>query len=127
MDMKTFAPLALLFAGLLFAGCSWHKSAPHSSAKPSKGGGGTAIAASQPIVTPDTSLAAKVVRYNDVGRFVVLGFPVGQMPKSGQRLFLYRKGLKVAEVTANAMSTDNFVVADLVSGNAQVGDEVRDQ
>jgi len=125
--MKTFAPFALLFAGLLFAGCSWHKSASHSAAKPSKGSGGVGTAASQPIVTPDTSLTAKVVQYDDVGRFVVLGFPVGQMPKAGQHLFLYRNGLKVAEVTANAMSTDNFVVADLVSGNAQAGDEVRGQ
>ena len=125
--MKTFAPFALLFAGLLFTGCSWHKSGSQSASKPSKGNGGASTTISQPTVTPDTSLTAKVVLYNDIGRFVVMGFPVGQMPKAGQSLFLYRNGLKVSEVKVNSMSSDNFVVADLVSGNAQVGDEVRDQ
>ena len=125
--MKMIAPFALLFAGLLFTGCSWHKSASQSASKPSKGSGGTPTKASKQIVTPDTSLTAKVVLYNDIGRFVVMGFPVGKLPQANQPLFLYRKGLKVAEVKVNAMSTDNFVVADLVSGNAQVGEEVRDQ
>ena len=79
------------------------------------------------IVTPDTSLAARVVSYNAVGRYVVLSFPVGQMPKTGQNLFLYRNGLKVAEVSISNWQRDNFVVADLITGTAQVGDEARDQ
>ncbi|HEX7617586.1 MAG TPA: hypothetical protein VF480_02585 [Verrucomicrobiae bacterium] len=79
------------------------------------------------IITPDGSLAAKVVRYNSTGRFVVLSFPVGQMPGMGQSLFLYHNGLKAGEVKITGPQRDSNVVADLVTGNAQVGDEVRDQ
>ena len=43
-----------------------------------------------PIVTPDFSLAAKVVSVNLDGRFVVLSFPASRMPKVEQTLFLYR-------------------------------------
>jgi len=79
------------------------------------------------IVAPDSSLVAKVVHYNSDGRFVVLSFPVGQMPKMDQTLFLYRSGLKVAEIKINGWQQDNLVVADVISGEAQNGDEVRDQ
>jgi hypothetical protein len=79
------------------------------------------------IVTPDNSLTANVVSYNPAGRFVVLGFPVGRMPRLEQGLFLYRNGLKVAEVKVTGPQRDNNIVADLVNGEAQVGDEVRDR
>ena len=57
----------------------------------------------------------------------MLSFPVSQMPKLDQTLFLYRNGLKVAEVKVTGPQRDNNIVADLVSGDARVGDEVRDQ
>ena len=57
----------------------------------------------------------------------MLSFPVGQMPRLDQTLFLYRNGLKVAEVKVTGPQRDNNIVADLVTGDAQVGDEVRDQ
>jgi hypothetical protein len=79
------------------------------------------------IVTPDNSLAGEVVSYNSAGRFVVLSFPAGQMPKTGENLFLYRGGFKVGEIKITGPQNDNDTVADLVSGDAQVGDEVRDQ
>jgi hypothetical protein len=77
------------------------------------------------IVTPDTSLLAKVVAANEVGRFVVVGFPSNQVPKLQQSLFLYRAGLKVAEVKVTGPQSENNIVADLVSGDAKVGDIVR--
>jgi hypothetical protein len=80
-----------------------------------------------PIVTPDNSLTAKVASYNATGRFVVLSFPVGHLPGMDQTLFLYRNGLKVGEVKVTGPQRDNDTVADLVTGTAQVGDEVRDQ
>jgi hypothetical protein len=80
-----------------------------------------------PIVTPDNSLTAKVASYNSAGRFAVLSFPVGRMPNMDQTLFLYRAGLKVGEVKITGPQRDNDVVADLVTGTAQAGDEVRDQ
>ena len=80
-----------------------------------------------PIVTPDNSLTARVASYNAAGRFVVLSFPVGRMPNLDQTLFLYRSGLKVGVVKITGPQHDNDIVADLVTGTAQTGDEVRDQ
>jgi len=120
--MKSLMPLTLVIAGILAAGCLHHRPAP--SAKRAT----PAAVAPQPIVTPDNSLTARVVSYNAAGRFVVLGFPVGQMPKSDQSFFLYRNGMKVGEIKIDSSKQyDNFIVADLVTGEAQVGDEVRDQ
>jgi hypothetical protein len=115
--MKLFAPLSLLLVAGLFSGCASTQTKPSASA------------AKMPtaIVTPDTSLAAKVVSYNSAGRFVVLSFPVGQMPKMDQGFFLYRDGLKVGEIKITGPQNDSNIVADLVTGDAQVGDEVRDQ
>jgi hypothetical protein len=120
--MKISAFLLLLLTLMLANGCSLF----HSQAKPAKAPApaGTAVPA---IVTPDNSLTAKVVSYNAAGRFVVLGFPVGQMPRLEQTLFLYRNGLKVGEVKITGPQRDINIVADLLTGEAQVGDEVRDQ
>ena len=121
--MKNFSVLTLLLTLLLTNGCSLF----HSQAKPAKTPvpAGTAVPA---IVTPDNSLTAKVARYNSAGRFVVLSFPPGQMPRLEQSLFLYRNGLKVGEVKVTGpQDSNNNIVADLVTGEAQVGDEVRDQ
>jgi hypothetical protein len=119
--MKSLMPLTLVIAGMLAAGCLHHQPAP--SAKRAT----PAAVAPQSIVTPDNPLTARVVSYNAAGRFVVLGFPVGQMPKSDQGLFLYRDGMKVGEVKITGPQRENNIVADLVTGEAQVGDEVRDQ
>jgi hypothetical protein len=80
-----------------------------------------------PIVTPSDSLTARVAAFNSAGRFAVLSFPVGRMPNMDQTLFLYRNGLKVGEVKITGPQRDNDTVADLVTGTAQVGDEVREQ
>lgn len=106
-----------MLAGLLFAGCV-HRPAAQST---------QAVRPAPAIVTPDNSLTARVVAYNSVGRFVVLSFPVGRMPAMNESLFLYRNGLKVAEIKITGPQQDNNTVADLVTGDAQVGDEVRDQ
>lgn len=103
--------------GMLISGCASKKAKSHAPI----------AAATQTIVTPDNSLTARVVSYNSVGRFVVLSFPVGQMPRMDQALFLYRGGLKTGEVKITGPQSDNNIVADLVDGDAQAGDEVRDQ
>jgi hypothetical protein len=116
--MKLSVLMFLLIAVILISGCASKKTAATK----------IAIApAPQVIVAPDNSLAAKVVRYNSDGRFVVLSFPAGRMPNADQMLFLYRAGLKVAEIKVNGWQQDNLVVADVISGEARIGDEVRDQ
>ena len=115
--MKFFVPLTLVFAGILLAGCAHHRAAP------------AAVMAGQSstIVTPGDSLAGKVAACNAAGRFVVLNFPTAQIPKVDQTLFLYRAGLKVAEIKITGPQSDDNTVADIVTGEAQVGDEVREQ
>jgi hypothetical protein len=117
--MKSSKLFTILLAGMLAAGCASKKAV---QTKPS-----TAGAVSQTIITPATSLKARVASYNATGRFVVLSFPVGQMPEMNQAFFLYRAGLKVGEIKVTGPQRDNNTIADLVTGEAQVGDEVRDQ
>jgi hypothetical protein len=114
--MKTISLITLLVVVFGLSGCIFGHHTAGSSGEVSK-----------PIITPDVSLAAKVVSMNVVGRFVVLGFPPGQLPKMGETLFIYNEGLKVAQVKITGPAQDNNIVADLVSGDAKVGDTVRDQ
>jgi len=129
--MKRFKPLTVvLLAGMLVSGCSilpWTKKQPQPAPAPAPATPVPVSHSAPPVVTPDSSLTARVASYNSVGRFVVLSFPVGQMPKLDQTLFLYRNGLKVAEVKVTGPQRDNNIVADLVNGEAQAGDEVRSE
>jgi hypothetical protein len=79
------------------------------------------------IITPDASLSGKVSRCNGAFRFVVLEFPIAHLPGVGQKLFVYRDGLKVGEVKVTGPHRDDRTVADLTTGEAQPGDEVREQ
>jgi hypothetical protein len=85
------------------------------------------MSAQQVIVTPETGLSGKVVKVNAGGRFVVLSFPFGHLPAMDQHLNLYHEGLRVAEVKISGPQLEDNVIGDLISGNAQVGDDVRDQ
>jgi len=79
------------------------------------------------IVTPEKGLIGKVALVNPAARFVVLNFPIGHLPALEQRLNLYRAGLKVGEVKVTGPQYDDNVVADLLAGDSEVGDQVRDQ
>jgi len=117
--MKRLASLSILIPLVLLAGCAHFKAKPADPI--------SAVEPAPAIVSPDLSLAGKVVSHNSVGRFVVLDFSNRQMPKTNSRLFLYRAGLKVAEVKITGPQSDGYTVADIVSGDAQAGDEVRDR
>ena len=119
LDVKNIYLLTLMSAALLTNGCALKRHEPAVVVP--------ASVSSQTIVTPDFSLAAKVVSVNAVGRFVVLSFPAGRLPKLQQAMFLYRAGLKIAEVRVAGPQEENNIVADLVSGEPQVGDTVREQ
>lgn len=81
----------------------------------------------QLIVTPEATLTGRVAAYNEAGRFVVLDFPIGHLPANEQVMFVFRQGLKVGEVKVTGPQRDHNTVADLVSGEARKGDEVRDR
>jgi hypothetical protein len=119
LKMKRHFLFVVLLIAVAVAGCSSSKKSA-AAVKP-------AVTAPKTIITPDTSLAATVISVNTIGRFVVLDFPNGQLPKLQQTLFIYHGGLKTAEVKITGPQSENNIVADLVSGEAKVGDTVRDQ
>ncbi len=105
------------------------KTVPDKTAADKKAAGKKTASSKKPelIVTPENVLTGKVATYNDVGRFVVVDFPFGHLPGADQRMFVYRRGLKVGEVKVNSWQRGHYVVADLTAGEAQSGDEVRDK
>lgn len=117
--MKKKFQLVVLLAALTAAGCASKKSGAYV-VRPAQ-------TVSTAIVTPDVSLTAKVISVNTDGRFVVLNFPAGQLPKVQATVFLYRGGLKVAAIKITGPQDGNNTVGDIISGEANAGDNVRDQ
>jgi hypothetical protein len=117
---------------MLAAGCAGGKKVSSATAaKPDAGARAAATSRTTTnqtlIVTPENALVGKVALVNAVGRFVVLNFPLGKMAAVEQRLNLYRRGLKVGEVKVTGPQREDNIVADLVAGEAEVGDEARSQ
>jgi hypothetical protein len=123
---------AILLGALALSGCVRQKVAepgnrpqPQTGARTAPIGTGPAF---QPLtVTPENILAGKVVGVNGPGRFVVLNFPLGRMPSPDRRLDIFRRGLKVGEVKVTGPQQQDNTVADLVAGEAEVGDDARGQ
>ena len=115
--------LLMICAGLACFGCASKRHSANGS------GAGTydAFGTNKFIVTAETALIGKVARVNATDRFVVLDFPLGHLPLINQGLSLYRGGLKVGEVKVTGPQYDDNVVADLVAGDSEVGDQVRDK
>jgi hypothetical protein len=78
------------------------------------------------IVTPALGLKGKITLVNVRSQFVVVSYPLGGVPAAERRLNVYRNGLKVAEIKINEFRRDINIVADIVTGECQVGDEVRE-
>jgi hypothetical protein len=123
------ALLAISLCGLLAAGCAGgKKSPPAATARPNTGAPASGTKTNESlIVTPENALIGRVALVNSAGRFVVLNFPMGRMAAAEQRLSLYRRGLKVGEVKVTGPQREDNIVADLVAGEAEVGDQARSQ
>lgn len=78
----------------------------------------------QPLL--DQSVQGKVVMVNSVLRYVVLDFPIRRVPSLDQHLNLYRDGQKVGEVSVSGPFRNTTVAADIIAGQAEIGDVVRD-
>jgi hypothetical protein len=129
--MRTLLLLALALG--LAAGCARKQPQPLTGPVVVQPGGKTAKPAvppkkrTSPIVTPGRSLAGRVTSVNAAGRFIVVSFPIGVLPAPETRLGVYRNGLKVADVKFTTWQRDNLAVADILAGECQPGDEVKDQ
>jgi len=116
-SMRKF--IGILCCAMLLAACASRKSPAPTPGQPKP-------PASKPVLTPDFRPVGKVARVNLDGRFVVISFSQGDVPKPEERLNIYRNGLKVAEVKVDGRwQTGNNTVADIVQGDVQVGDEAR--
>ncbi len=106
--------IGLLCAACLLAGCA------HS--KPS---GAASANRETPRVTPDLRPVGRVALVNNEARFVVVNFPPGVVPQPGQPMNVNHRGLKIGEVRITGPQRNTDTVADLVTGEAYVGDEVK--
>ena len=112
-------------AGFVLVGCAEHKTPGSPATHPS--GNGLTSTNGALIVTPQEVLNGKVSWVNTDLRFVVITFPVSQLPAVDQRLNVYRRGLKVAEVRISGPQTEDSIVADIVTGEVEAGDIVSDK
>ena len=108
-----------------FVGCARKQAEPWAHAVPNE----TAPNSSPVIVTPTETRSGKVTSVNSTVNYVVITYPVGvPMPAPERKLNVYRAGLKVAEVKMGGEREriDVNATADIVAGECQVGDEVRE-
>jgi hypothetical protein len=125
--MMRMMPWVLAMA-LMATGCRWFTKGQSSSATYTGTAGTTGAPAGTSdaaAITPDTTPTGTVARVNAAARFVILNFPVGGLPEIGQTLYVYRHGLKVGEVKVTAPQQDDNTAADIATGEADVGDEIR--
>jgi hypothetical protein len=107
--------IGLSCAVLFLTGC-FHPNAPAKNPPPEK------KKPQKTYITPDLAAIGRVEMVNPEGRFVVLSFPRGQLPPAGQHWRINRAGLKVGRVTITGPQRDLDTVADIVEGDAKVGD-----
>lgn len=112
--------LLLALAAICFAGCFKHKSTPEPAftVRP-------IIGETNAVITPLGSAVGRITRVNRQVMIAVVSFPVGQVPAAGGRYSIFRAGQKVGELKLSEETADTLRVADITSGSAQVGDEVR--
>ena len=106
--------LLILCASLLLTGCS-HLRAPEPKSD----------SVAPRTITPVVEPIGKVVAVRSELRFLVADFFLSELPKVEQRLGVYRDGRKVGEVKISGPERDKQIAADIIAGEARVGDEVR--
>jgi hypothetical protein len=109
---RTVAIPGLLVLLLLCVGCETPRPAP-ASVEP-------------PVVMPDQAVQGRVVSVNPPLRYVVMDFRLRNFPVLDQRLSVYRDGQKVGEVRVTGPILGTAAAGDIVAGQAQAGDEVRE-
>jgi len=127
MRGRGLAGAALLMALALQLSCA-HRRRPPFETTPDTTFTNQPASKSQVIVTPGQSGTGRIVAVNPAVRYVVITYGVGTpLPSVGSLLGVYRAGLKVAELKISGPSRDSNTVGDIVTGECQVGDEVRQE
>jgi hypothetical protein len=126
--------LFALLAGAIVSGCTTPGGAARTTGQRTKspvaaGDETSAPDQNQPgksEIRADSSLGGKVASVNPTLRFVVMDFPLRRMPALEQRLNVYRGGQKVGEVKVTGPTLESTIAGDMIAGEAQIGDEVRE-
>lgn len=81
----------------------------------------------KPVVTPDFRANGRVEIVNELGRFVIVRFPLTNVAPVGTQLGIYRDGLKVGIAKVTGPEQGGNTVADLIKGEARAQDEARQE
>ena len=109
--------IGILCAAVLVTGCAkFKRPAPVT----------VTVQPGKPVVTPDFRAIGTIMTVNAEARYVIVSFPVTNVPPAGRRLDIYRNGLKVGELKVTGPEREGDTAADLVAGEAQVRDEARE-
>ncbi len=123
--------LALLVG---MTGCSWFRkkpapAAPYSatSVNPNPQTAVTPVPANtnQSQLLLATASVGRVAKVNLAAKFVVLQFPLGQVPPADTRMVVYHGDAKTGEVKITGPTQEELTVADIVLGTVQENDQVR--
>jgi len=123
--------LSLCMAGTALVGCKGNKAqSPNPATQPPTPAAQISVSP-QPqettvIVTPDSAPSGNVAMVNPNARYAVVSFPIGTIPPIGRTLNVYRDGLKVGELKVTGPQRGFNTVADIVAGECQVKDNVRE-
>jgi hypothetical protein len=77
------------------------------------------------VITLSDPWGGKVAFVNPEARFVILDYSLSQMPPAGQRLTVFRQGIRVGEVRITGQPQTGYVAADITAGDIQTGDDTR--
>ncbi|MFM1943328.1 MAG: hypothetical protein RI897_2310 [Verrucomicrobiota bacterium] len=75
-------------------------------------------------VLPDERPRGRIVTVNLPLRYVVMDFELSTPPEIGQRMDVFREGLKIGEVQLSGPIMGSAAAGDIVTGQAAVGDTV---
>ena len=120
--------MALLIAlvSLTWVGCRGPRPAASPNAPAQRTGARTNSTAVSVAPATTSSATGRVARLNSDGGFVILSYPIGKVPPVGKRLSVYRGGVKVGELKVSQPQYQQNTAADITAGEAQPGDEARD-
>ncbi len=130
-SMRTTILCAALLLVWSLTGCFWRHDGVQARFAPITG-----VSDSNPntpdtnnvfTITPAQGLDGRVASVNANLNFAVVSFPIGQMAQKDSLLYVYRNGNKAAELKVTGPQQDDNTVADIVSGTALPGDEVREK
>ena len=111
-------------AGLVFVAVTFGCSTPVTKA-PARASAPVPPQSVAPAPSEVGSEPAKIVSVNPELRFVVIDFDTSPMAPVGTRLSVYRGGKEVGAVRVTEPARAQLATADIVQGEARVGDEVR--